>query len=180
MKKTILLALFGLSSLVGRSQQNFKWEKVDTVNKTKSELYSDTKMFIAQEWKSAKDVIQNDDKESGMILVKGTTKESVVYMMGFHEFYFSYTVKFMVKDGKHKIMIDNVGCVSHTAKVNGKIAVGYPTLVGDNYPEEKGVRLTGLNEKRYLELMSSLKIDIQSIVDEYEKFIVKKTTTENW
>ncbi len=36
---------------------------------TKTHLYSATKMFIAEFWKSAKDVIQNDDKEAGIILI---------------------------------------------------------------------------------------------------------------
>ena len=55
----------------GFGQENFKWEKSDTIPKTKSQLYSNTKMFIAENWKSAKTVIQNEDIEAGIIFLKG-------------------------------------------------------------------------------------------------------------
>ena len=70
----MLLLLFILGNIgLSYSQTNFQWEKIDSVNKSKAQIYSDTKMFIAEVWKSANSVIQNDDKESGLILVKGST-----------------------------------------------------------------------------------------------------------
>jgi len=90
------------------AQTNFVWEKIDSCNKTKEQIYSDTKMFIAENWVSANDVIQNDDKETGSILVKGTITQTEIVTMYSHEWVFSYTVSFLIKDNKFKIKIYNV------------------------------------------------------------------------
>ena len=75
MKKIILLTLVTFFNSAF-SQTDFKWDKVDSVSKNKGQIYSDTKMFIAEFWKSAQNVIQNDDKEGGMILLKGVSVQS--------------------------------------------------------------------------------------------------------
>ena len=84
------MVLFGLSLTFNVfGQQNFQWERTDTISKTKSQLYADTKMFIAEEWKSAQNVIQNDDKETGSILIKGRQVNQLYIVLiqdniGFH------------------------------------------------------------------------------------------------
>ena len=64
-------------------------EKIDSVNKTKLQIYTDTKMFIAEYWKSAQNVIQNDDKDAGVILIKGSTTKFCTFMLNTHTFIFS-------------------------------------------------------------------------------------------
>ena len=81
MKKIFSILLFTLSVNYLFSQTDFKWEKIDSVPKTKYQIYSDTKMFIAENWKSVQNVIQNDDKEAGLILVKGTTSIDMPFML---------------------------------------------------------------------------------------------------
>jgi hypothetical protein len=73
---------------------NFKWEKMDSVSKTKAQIYTDTKMFISEAWKSAKDVIQNDDKDGGVILVKGISSPKINFMMNAYEYVYKYNVSF--------------------------------------------------------------------------------------
>lgn len=71
MKKLISIAIVLMSILPLYSQENFKWDIVTEVpGLSKNELYSITKMFIAKTWKSANNVIQNDDKDAGQILVR--------------------------------------------------------------------------------------------------------------
>lgn len=82
MKKTILLIAGIFIGFASFAQTNFKWEKIDSVAKTKSQLYSDTKMFIAETWKSSKDVIQNDDKEGGVLLIRGISIRTATYGKG--------------------------------------------------------------------------------------------------
>ena len=94
------------------AQTDFKWDKVDSVAKIKGQIYSDTKMFIAEFWKSAQNVIQNDDKEGGSILIKGASIQSKYFQMNDHTWTFSYTVKFMMKDNKCRIVIEDVYCQS--------------------------------------------------------------------
>ena len=56
MRKLILTSIGIISCMIGFTQTTF--EKIDSVSKNKSQIYSDTKMFIAEYWKSSKDVIQ--------------------------------------------------------------------------------------------------------------------------
>jgi hypothetical protein len=108
-----LLMLFTLNSL---AQNNFEWVKTDSIQKTKEQIYSATKMFIAETWKSSKEVIQNDDKDGGIILIKGKTeinweqpeKVGMTKMTIFHDSWYSYNVTFRMKNSKYQIKIDNV------------------------------------------------------------------------
>ncbi len=77
MKKMLFFIAASLITLSSIAQVDFRWEKIDSVDKSKSQIYSDTKMAIAELWKSAQSVIQNDDKEGGMILVKGASRKAV-------------------------------------------------------------------------------------------------------
>lgn len=166
MKSLILLLVIILSpSIYG--QTNFNWDKVDSISKNKNEIYSTTKMFISQTWNSAQDVIQNDDKDAGMILLKGLSVQSLFFQGNNHTWTFSYTVKFLMKDNKYRIIIENVYCQS--AKC---LQYEWPHMpVSDNYPTEKGLKLTGVSEQKYLEIMTKLKQELQFIIDNYEKNI---------
>lgn len=177
-----MMALFGLSLVTSCfGQKNFVWEKVDTSSKTKNQLYSDTKMFIADKWNSAQNVIQNDDKEGGNILIKGLTQKIRVNRgLSVDDYTFSYTIKFMFKENKYRMVIDDVRCHSSWVTTNTTTQGGC-TIVSETYPTEKGFALTGLaSEKKYLDLMGRLKEDIQGIYDEYIKYISKKSAENNW
>ena len=138
-------------------------------------------MFIADNWKSAQNVIQNDDREGGNILVKGLTQTIRVNRgLMVSDFTFSYTIKFMFKDNKYKFVIEDVRCHSHwiPGSKGGEAAC---TIVSETYPTEKGFGLTGLaSEKKYLDLMDNLKKDIQAIYDSYITYINKKSADSNW
>lgn len=165
---TLFLLLICTSSF---AQENFKWDIViDPLDNTRSELYSKTKLFIGKTWKSAKDVIQSDDAESGTILVKGLSIQNLFYQMNDHRWTYSYTITFMTKDNKCRIQISDVHCTS--ARVG---TYEWPHMpIADSYPESKGLRITGVDEERYLELMGKLKAELQSIVDSYSKTLTTK------
>ena len=172
MKNIILFlsTLLIINSLV--AQVDFQWEKIDSVNKSKSQIYSDTKMAIAELWRSAQNVIQNDDKEGGMILVKGTSVKSCTYLLNAHYFTFSYTVRFFMKENKFKIQIDNVSMTSHTCGVHT-----WPTIQPvDNFEGNQN-----LSAKRGNEIFGQLKKDLQSIIDNYIDYIKKPVASNsNW
>jgi hypothetical protein len=174
MKKLILL-LFGILSFgLSFGQTNFKWEKTDSVAKTKEQIYSDTKMFIAEKWKSAKDVIQNDDKETGVILVKGLIEESI---SGTYIFVYGYAVKFLMKENKYKIIIEDVHC---EMSYNNKGGVSYSCVDvfdGEDY-KDKGAFNTSVLPKKYaIKMMTSLKADLQKVFDDYVKYIKAPSST---
>jgi len=163
-RKHLLLALFMIMSILSFAQENFKWDTIiDSLDGNKDELYSKTKLFIAENWKSAQNVIQNEDKEAGIILIKGLSIQYMFFQLWDHKWNFSYSVKFLTKDNKCRIVIENVYCESARCSVHE-----WPHLpVADTYPTEKGLKTTGLSQERYIELMTLLKQDLQSIVDLY-------------
>jgi hypothetical protein len=171
---TATLFLFTLTF----GQTNFKWDKVDSIQKTKSKIYSDTKMFIAETWKSSKDVVQNDDKDEGIILIKASTIKKVPHMGGDYVYVYNYNVTFKMKDNKYKIILDNVYCESAYASPTYSVHQKIEPFDGDNCPE----LITTLTEfalpkKKAIALMTSLKNELQIVVDNYDKYI--KTTSKN-
>lgn len=175
MKKIILFTIAFITSMMGFTQTNFKSEKIDSISKTKSQIYSDTKMFIAEFWKSAINVIQNDDMEAGMILLKGSTKQSVSYALTPLEFWYSYNVKFLMKDNKYKIIVDEIKYQSGPSSLWDKKAQYLVPL--DEFP---GYSTSGLPEKQWNKLISNLKTEILSIVDNYEKYIKKQSSSNDF
>ena len=169
MKKLLLILTLSFLSIFCFAQSKFEISKVDSISKTKSELYSATKMFISEYWKSAQNVIQNDDKESGLILIKGTTKQIVGKGISVRTFWYEYTVKFMIKDNKYKIVIDNIQYRSGpSADYDIKQLPFSVNLKDDNYP---GVWKAGLYEKDWNDLMNQVKVEMSSIADNYNKYL---------
>lgn len=116
MKVSLFFILLMLFTQNGLAQSKFEWIKTDSIQKTKEQIYSATKMFIAETWKSSKEVIQNDDKDGGIILIKGKTeinweqpiKTGMTNMIIYHDSWYSYNVTFRMKNSKYQIKIDNV------------------------------------------------------------------------
>ena len=171
--KSFLTAILLVIFMGGFAQTDFKWDKVDSVAKTKAQIYSDTKMFIAEFWKSAQNVIQNDDKEAGMILVKGVSSQDYTFLLHPHHYKYSYTVKFLMKEGKYKLVIDNLICISATCEGNV-----WPLIE----PTENTTKTVGgMPAAKLTEMMASLKKELQGIVDSYGTYIkTPSATKENW
>ncbi len=173
--KLLLTKVFILMSIFSFGQKDFKWDVIiDSLVSDKSQLYSKTKLFIAETWNSAQNVIQNDDKEAGIILIKGLSSQNLYYQLNDHKWTFNYTIKFLMKNNRCRIIIDDVYCSS--AKT-GQYEWPYMP-VSDSYPQSKGYKITGVNEERYLTIMTSLKEELQGIVDSYSN-AVKKPLIKN-
>lgn len=170
MKRYLFILVANLMVLTINAQKDFQWDVVDSVAKAKDQLYSETKSFISEYWKSAKDVIQNDDKDGGIILVKGVSIQEVNFAMNPHTYIYSYTVKFMVKDNKFRIVISDVQNTSSTCMGNV-----WPLVPpSDNTTDKIGKMPTA----KRVEMMDSLRKELQGMVDNYEKTI--KTPTKGW
>lgn len=174
MKKTIISLLMTTLSVVCFSQENFKWDVRDSVILSKDKIYSETKLFIADYWKSAQNVIQSDDKESGIILIKGNCIINQNFSLLNHTYIFPYTVKFYMKDRKYRIVIDNVYCESAYCD-----DVKWPLLpVSYEYP---GYFKTSLSKDRFIKIIDELKFNLDRIVSEYKNAIQNKNNTnDNW
>jgi len=179
MKKLILLVYGCLIFVASLGQKNFTWEKTDSIPKTKSQIYSDTKIFIAKTWKSAQNVIQNDDKESGNIIVKGSSIQKVNQYMNVFTYVYNYTVMFKMKDNKIKIIIDNVYCESAVPVGQAKFDIPkIEPFEGEYVKGEGGIMTSTLPKKKAVSMMASLKADLQTIVNDYIK-TMKTTSSSN-
>lgn len=170
--KQILLAVLIISTCSSRAQKDFKWELMDSVAKSKNQIYSDTKMFISETWKSANDVIQNDDKDGGAVLIKGKTKQTAKSGLSNLTFWYSYTIKFLMKDNKYKLVIDNVLYDSGPSAMWNS----YQLTPSDEFP---GLGKSGMSGKSWAILMEGIRNDLQGIADAYVKKI-KEPVKSDW
>ena len=173
MKTTLLfLSVFLSVSLFG--QYNFKWDFKDSIDKSKSQIYSDTKMFIAEKWKSAQNVIQNDDKEGGAILVKGISIQTITKYGPPVKYTYSYTVRFLMKESRFRVSLENVTNISAICAVTEWELI---PASDDGYP---GKRAVTLNQVQYERLMSGLKQELHGIIDEYLAYIHEPSIIDDW
>jgi hypothetical protein len=113
--KSLLIILLSFISITGFSQKLdsipmkdgkvFYSEVVKVDSATSSELYSRAKNFLAHEYKSAKAVIQVDDKDGGQIVGKGNYNISFTFMLVNCSQLVHHTLSIFVKDGKYKYEI---------------------------------------------------------------------------
>lgn len=81
---------------------------IDSTSATKQELYIIAKSWIANSFKSAKDVIQLDDKESGRIILKGIFNLPVKGVWTTLYDYIHFTATIDIKEGKYRILFTDM------------------------------------------------------------------------
>lgn len=170
MKYLTLLLLFISNTLL--AQENFKWDEIiDPIPFTKNDIYAKTKAFMLSTWKKKTDVVEDDDKAAGLIMLKSTTSIELKWTK---EYVFQYTVTFKMKDNKARIIIENVYCKDAYSGVN---PIDTPPIL-DKYPEEKGKKETGLKKDDYENLMALLRTELTQIKEKYKKEITQ--TEDDW
>ena len=83
---------------------------VEVTNKNKSEIYTIIKNWITENYNSPKDVINIDDKESGIILLKSfflNTQTIANTNITLKDNYY-FSLKINIKDSKYKITISDL------------------------------------------------------------------------
>lgn len=176
MKKLLFISILLYTNLT--FSQEIKFESMDSVKKTKNQIYSDTKLFIAKTWKSANNVIQNDDKDAGIILVKGKNTQVVNFMLQTYIYTYSYMVTFKMKDEKFKITLDNINCESANFQ-NGTTTIIQPFNKEENCPETGTLQHPGISKKKAISMMQELLNELKIIVIQYDKEI-KSGSSSDW
>lgn len=173
-----LIIIFSLITTASFAQKGFKWDLTDSVTKTKAQIYSDTKMFIAEYWKSSQGVVQNDDKEAGMILIKGSISEGMSFMMAQYAYVYNYTITFKMKDNRYKVTLDNVYCErAYLQSGNGKVSKIEPD--DENGPRQnKSMGTAYLPDKKANIIIEQLRSDLQMIIDSYNVKIKSKSSSD--
>lgn len=89
---------------------SFNYTGVEAVDSVPARiLYSRAKLFAAENFKSAKDVIQMDDSEAGLLLMKGNIIPVIkgALIGNFEAGFVHFTMKVQVKDGKYKYTLSD-------------------------------------------------------------------------
>lgn len=81
------------------------YQRIESLDSTftSDQLYSKSKLFISESYKSSNDVIQLDDKANGIIVVKGIYH----WKYGNVDVTIYHTLKIFTKNGKYKIEISD-------------------------------------------------------------------------
>ena len=176
----ILSLLFIVSQL--QSQDNFKWDVVDSVALNKEQLYTNSKVFIAKTWKSAKDVIQSDDREGGVIVVKGLISKDISAILYTYTYNYGYMITFRMKDKKFKVTIEDVQCESTSLSNKNCAPKCIEPFEGDNCPSTGSFTCAGPSKSKATKMMESIKQDLDGIIDSYYNFLqnANKANTDDW
>ena len=174
MRKVVLLLVL-LGNIFYTYGNSFEFSKVDSLNLPKNEIYSLTKMFIADYWNSAKNVIQNEDKEIGLIQVKGLKKLSASYLLiHYCDYYYGYSIRFRIKENKCMIEIYNIQCES--AYADGVVKIPLIQPFEDSNIDSRSLDYR-LSKNKAKQMMTDLKIALQKIVSDYSTFITAQSTS---
>ena len=167
MKKLLLILIAFVLVYSASAQADFKWGKIDSISRTKSQIYLDTKIFISNVWKASGKTIVTDEKEAGVIVVKGKSSQIFNFSLCPYEYTYEYIVTFKMRDGMYKITIDHVYCSSAFGGKDRSPIKRIEPVDGIPYPLDTG----WLAEKRAVKMIQTLKQELQTIMDGYTEFL---------
>ncbi|MDU6663528.1 MAG: DUF4468 domain-containing protein [Bacteroides sp.] len=121
MKKLFFTMFVAFFTMIGSAQETQKVKTlsfakvIEVENKSKNEIYSGLRIWVAENYKSAQAVIQMEDKDAGVILVKALfSYEYGKLRYSAYTGHVDYTLKLQAKDGRFRAEMSNF---THTNKV---------------------------------------------------------------
>lgn len=144
-------------------------ESVQTVEGIdKQKIYIASKMWIANRFRSAQDVIQFDDKGEGTIIAKGLADFpcSGLWCIAMSDYWLRFTIRIDTKDGKFKTLYSDLIQEQKPSASMGQYAVRMPPT--PIYVER--------NKKDASALIDRLNLELKD-------FVIKNASTEagdNW
>lgn len=173
MKKVLftILLLFTGAVLYAQSVVVSETKEVDM---SASQLYSFTKMFVADAWNDANDVIVNADEVVGVVQVKAITRVCVQQIPGLGCCYdYSYSVKFRIKDNKYRIEIYDVNCIrAKQVGLGGEVDVPEIEYFEGEEPNGKTKLMgKGASKKEAKQVMDDLRSEFNVIISSYAKYV---------
>lgn len=111
--KIFTIACFLLGPSIIKAQFNsekFSYTQIDSSKGTKTELFVKARIWVANAFVSAKDVIQMEDKDAGKIIAKGLfkiegAKGGFGNLLGYDNVWF--TISIDVKDSKYRCVLSD-------------------------------------------------------------------------
>lgn len=149
-----------------------------------NQLYLNSKQFFADAFKSAKDVIQMDDKESGIVIGKGFVDINAKMLGASYPVKMWYTIKIQSKDGRYKYEIYDIYFENYPP--NYVLPDGYAKsqTAEDIFDKTNYYKKNGQPKNQSLNFKTQMveKIDgLKSmIVDAMKKSIGSDKSNDNW
>jgi hypothetical protein len=136
MKKTILIALLAVLCLSAKAQTIqipvidgiYQYQEVVNLDSNiykKGNLYNNSKLYFVDSYKSAKDVIQYDDKDQGKVIGKGffsisTNQKYNLMFTGNIKWDVYYTIEIFCKNGRYRYRIYDIYINDFETAENGQ------------------------------------------------------------
>lgn len=138
---------------------------IEVPNKSKDQIFEDSKIWIAQSFKSANNVIQYADKDTGSIIGKGNIQypcDGLIDCGAFGNDKVNFTIKIDTKDNKARVTINDVTRTNLTYVQGGINNIGKEVPI---YIVEHQKKIT---------------TKLNSVIDQYKTAIVSNQNNANW
>jgi hypothetical protein len=133
---------------------NLRYNEVIQVDSTKKdELYLRSKQFFVDVFKSAKDVIQMDDKEAGVVIGKGFNDIYIKVMGISAPIQMWFTIKIQSKEGRYKYEIYDIYFKSYPGQYGTTTTRAEDLFDKKNYFKKNGDP-RDVSEKYKIEMIS--------------------------
>lgn len=139
---------------------------IDIPNKTKDQIFEDSRMWIAQSFKSANNVIQYADKGTGSIIGKGNIQypcDGAIDCSAFGNDRINFTMKIDTKDNKARVIISDITRTNLTYIKGG---------LNPNIGKEVPIIIVQHQQK--------IAIKLNGVIDQYKAAITSNQSNSNW
>ena len=168
MKKTLLLLLtLGLvaPSLKAQDVTPLTYSEVIQVDGvSKDELFSRAKLFFVNTYNNATKVIQNEDKDAGIIAGKAITSDNIIIGKfsgsGATDAPATYTITLAVKDGRYKYTITDIVQEKLGLLTTSPDNPDIPVMAGKKWKEEARAGIKKSADFTFGKLIDALKTEM--------------------
>ena len=186
MKKLLLALLFTFSM----NAQVFEVE-----GKSKDEIHSIINQWVAENYNSANNVIQMNDKEAGTIIVKGvtdiTTKNLIgkailknnSYVTEYVESPIKYTLTINIRDGKYRLILDTVNNYDlSTEGISDDVAAAIKKGLTDipYVSAKKEQRIIDATLAQGVLTKQALRVFVSNLGESIKDYIVEFNNNDDW
>jgi hypothetical protein len=154
--------------------------KVDSNNA--DQLYQRAKLWVAETYNSAQDVVQLDDATSHTLLIKGVMiyKSNVEYANSAASGKIDYTLKILTKDGRYKYSLENF---IHTGSPWGTANPDRPDFglitTAEQCPREIKNSYKKWRQKVWVDIKAQIESYATNVVSSLKAHMGKKAVADN-
>jgi hypothetical protein len=182
--KTILNLTFTLlfinAVIAQNNEQLIYSDVIELENVSQDDLYNRGKIWFANTYVSANDVIQLDDKSSGLIIGKGVYRyDPKVFNANARTVgVIRYTVKLFFKDGRYKYEIGNFNHESTSVSSYGGIDFGLITNETECSSPKRGMG-SSWNNKVWNDIKSQIDDNVKLLISSIKDGMTKTIESNN-